>query len=41
VRWADPALRHPESHLHSDVDPAEPMTLHAGLNDVENGYCCE
>jgi hypothetical protein len=37
VRWADPALRHPESHLHVYTDPAEHEDLHLGLNDLENG----
>lgn len=35
VRWAEPALRHPESHLHAHGDPAEPVFLHFGLNDLE------
>lgn len=37
VRWADPAQRDTESHLHEWTDPSEPMTLHAGLTDLETG----
>lgn len=38
VRWADAALRHPASYLHSLGDPASyDEVLHLGLNDLENG----
>ena len=37
VRWADPDLRHEESHLHVYTEPTEPEHLHVGHNDLENG----